>query len=119
MKNKEAVWVFTRLADGLQEHVFTCSCCKRKVGVFNCYFTSKGDYDITSVNSYLMAEYPYCHCGAKMKKDPQLRLKMSEYRRTRKAYLKYAETYTGVPVYAKRFWGVDDVIINPKDLCPM
>lgn len=107
---KEAIWVLTRLAEGLSEHVFTCSACNRVVSEPNCYFTDKGNFNMSAVTRDLMKEYPYCHCGAKMKKDPQLQAKLSQYYRIESAWRKYAKTYQGTPVKRKRHWKIDEII---------
>lgn len=55
---------------------FRCSACNRYVTVMEQY--KDGQYDIEPMVHYLMNEYPYCHCGAKMSKDPQIKAKMQQ-----------------------------------------
>ena len=109
---REATWVLTRLQDTIYcGHIFTCSRCHNKVSERNCYFTDKGQYDMTATVKSLLQTYPYCYkCGSKMRKDTQIRAKMAQHRRAEKAYRKYAETYRGTPPARKESWAVDEVI---------
>lgn len=109
----EAIWVLTRLASPLGQHSFTCSNCKKNVvtSPYTC-FTDKGEFDMTSSVKGLLKEYPYCSkCGSKMIKDPQIRAKMAQNRRSEKAYRKYAETYRGPAPEVKDYWKVNEVVV--------
>lgn len=102
---KTAVWVLTNTRS-LFLHNFTCSNCGRVESATK-YFTDKGDYDMQATVSELMKEYPYCHCGAKMKRDPQIGTKMKQMKRTHQLAVK--TWLTDNPVREKTYWEVDEV----------
>lgn len=103
---KSAVWVLTDTR-GLFEHTFTCSNCGRVIGVTK-YFTH-GNYDMRASIAEMMEDYPYCHCGARMKKDPQITAKMTQMRKIHKLVAK-STWVDGFPVREKNHWKVDEVV---------
>lgn len=102
---KTAVWVLTDTR-GLFFHEFTCSNCGRVESATQ-YFTDEGDYDMQATVSELMKECPYCHCGSKMQRDPQIGTKMKQMRRTHKLAVK--TWLTDNPVREKTYWNVFEV----------
>lgn len=104
--NKAATWVLTDTRQfGLI--TFTCSACGRTVNISK-YFDTNGHYDMKTVCNELIEDYPYCHCGAKMKKDTQIESKMSQMK---KAHRLAVETWLSEnPVKEKTYWKVDEVV---------
>lgn len=112
--NKAATWILTDTRR-LFFHDFTCSECGRVVSATK-HFNDKGHYDMTATVKELMKDYPYCHCGAKMNKDPQIRVKMSQMKKTHK--LAVATWLTNNPIREKECWHVGEIIEEyPK--CPI
>ena len=104
--NKAATWVLTDTR-GLCHHTFTCSECGRIVTATK-HFNSEGYYDMRTTVKELMEDYPYCHCGAKMNKDTQIRAKMSQMKKTHKLVV---DTWlTENPVREKTYWKVDEIV---------
>lgn len=102
---KTAVWVLTDTR-ALFLHYFTCSNCGRVESATK-YFTDKGNYDMRATVSELMKECPYCHCGSKMRRDPQIGTKMKQMDRTHQLAVK--TWLMDNPVREKTYWEVDEV----------
>lgn len=104
---RTATWVLTDTR-GLFVHTFTCSECGRIVTATK-HFNSEGHYDMQTTVKELMEDYPYCHCGAKMKKDSQIKGKMTQMKNVHKLVAK--DTWVdGHPVREKTFWKVDEKV---------
>ena len=104
---RTATWVLTDTR-GLCTHTFTCSECGRTVTATK-HFNSEGHYDMPTAIKELMEDYPYCHCGAKMKKDPQIKAKMAQMKKIHKLVAK--DTWVDeFPVREKTFWKVDEKV---------
>ena len=101
--NKAATWVLTDTRQ-FGFITFTCSDCGRTVNVAE-DFDDNGHYDMKKIIKELMEDYPYCHCGAKMKKDSQIKAKMAQMKNVHKLVAK--DTWVdGFPVREKNFWKV-------------
>ena len=100
--NRSAIWVLTdtRLIGII---TFTCSRCGRTLNEI-AYFDSNGHYDMKAITKELMEDYPYCHCGAKMNKDPQIRAKMKQLKKTHEL------AKNSWDVHEKNYWKVDEVV---------
>ena len=96
-----ATWVLTDTR-GLCVHTFTCSECRRTVTATK-HFNSEGHYDMPTTVKELMEDYPYCHCGAKMNKDPQIRAKMKQMKTTHEL------AKNSWDIHEKNYWKVDEV----------
>ena len=104
--NRVATWVLTDTRQ-FGFITFTCSECGRKVNISQ-YFGTDGHFDMKTVTKELMEDYPYCHCGAKMNKDTQIRAKMSQMKKTHKLVV---DTWlTENPVREKTYWKVDEIV---------
>lgn len=104
--NTIATWVLTDTR-GVFTHTFTCSICGRTVEATK-HFDDTGYYDMKSSVAELMTDYPYCHCGAKMKKDNQIEDKITQMKKTHKLAV---DTWLSEnPIREKRCWDVDEVV---------
>ena len=76
-KPKTSNWLLINC--GPLDKTYACSTCGRSVTEINCHFTPKGDYDLKAEAKELLEDYPYCHCGAKMSTEPNMRSKIKEF----------------------------------------